>query len=282
MQSLSSGMQGFMATLGPEAARAMHIQQIRDRYRAAVQRTWSDNPAAARMVLAHTNGMYLQKDDRRRIGPDKHKDRIIFGVYLDDPVVRTEFDARQQLLALALRQEGMGFDELRILPATRDMRHRRAFPDVAEGAPAQPTPQEDPATAETRRAAEQVARLDALKRAFCLAFEDAEEAWAVLAQVQGASLDEVRGNQDMRTSRAPLWCHLYVRDVPAMQAVLARYGDAVKSQGRRVGLRIRGFMVHPATAAMQGQCAFRRAGHSVPLRNQPSWASGSTAAQSSK
>lgn len=280
MPSLAKGMQGFLASLGPEAAKMMRVQQIKDRYRAAVERTWADSSEAARLVLAHTNGMYVQKDERPRTGPDKHRDRIIFGVYLDDAVVRTEFDARQQMLAFALRQEGMSFDELRILPARGDMRHRRAFPDVLEGgAPAAP--------AAPRPAAftvdEEVKRLDALKRAFCLAFEDVEEAWAVLAQVRAASLEEVRPPEGRRWKLPYYRCHLYVEDVPAMEAVIARHGDAVKSQARRVGLGVSALAAHRATPAMRGQCAFRRAGHSVPLRVQPSWATGSSnAAPSSR
>lgn len=280
MPSLSKGMQGFMASLGPEAARAMRVQQIRDRYKAAVQRAWSDSPEAARLVLAHTNGMYVAKDERRRTGPDKHKDRIVFDVYLDDAVVRTEFDARQQMLALALRQEGMSFDELRILHAKGDMRHRHAFPEVleGEGIGAASAVHADDASMRAFTVDDEVRQLDALKRAFCLAFEDTEDAWAVLAQVKAASLDPVRVSDDRRWKIPVVWCHLYVDDVPAMEAVLARHGEAVMSQARRVGLGVRSIKVHRATPAMRGQCAFRRVGHSVPLRLQPSWATGSSSA----
>lgn len=261
----------------------MRVQQINDRYRAAVERTWADSPEAARLVLAHTNGMYVQKDERPRIGPDKHRARIIFGVYLDDAVVRTEFDARQQMLTFALHQEGMSFDELRIMHARGDMRHRHPFAEYAEEARSDGAvlARSELASAEARKADQETRWLDALKRAFCLVFPDTEDAWAVLSQVRGAALDAVRGSQEARASSAPVWCHLYVEDVPAMQTVLALHGDAVKSQARRVGLRVQEFFVHQATPAMRGQCAFRRTGHSVPLRVQPSWATGSSSEASS-
>ena len=271
MPQLSSGVQGFLTSLGLEAAKHMRHQQIRERYKAAVQRVWADSSEAARLVLAHTNGMYVQKDERLRTGPHKHKDRIIFGVYLDDAVVRTEFDARQQMLVMALHQEGMSFDELRILHAKGDMRHRHAFPDAREGATsASPAMSTGSSAVAERTVMDEVKKLDALKRAFCLAFEDAEDAWAVLAQVRAASLDPVHPPEGAHWEVPVVWCHFYVDDVSAMEAVMARYGEAVKSQAERVGLRVRSIKVHPATPAMQGRCAFRRTGHSVPMQRQPS------------
>lgn len=281
MERLSALSKQFLGSLGPEAAKMMRIQQIKERYRVAVKRTWRDNPAAADWVLAHTNGMYVAKDDRLRTGPDKHKDRIIFGVYLDDPVVRTEFDARQQLLAFALRQEGMSFDELRILPAKWDMRQRRAFPEYWGEQPAACAA----APAEARpRAAEDVQRLDILKKAVCLAFEDADDAWAVLERIEGAGFDAVRAPAEMAQSEhnQAYWCHVYVEDPTAMKAVLTAHGEAIKSKAYRLGLRLRAFVVHQATPSMAGLCAFRRTGHSVPLTVHPSWATESKSARSSR
>ena len=281
MERLSALSKQFLGSLGPEAAKMMRIQQIKERYRVAVKRTWRDNPAAADWVLAHTNGMYVAKDERLRTGPDKHKDRIIFGVYLDDPVVRTEFDARQQLLAFALRQEGMGFDELRILPAKWDMRQRHAFPEYWGEQPAASAA----ASAATRpRAAEDVHRLDTLKKAVCLAFEDSDDAWAVLERIEGAGFDAVRAPAEMAQSEhnQAYWCHVYVEDPTAMKAVLTAHGEAIKSKAYRLGLRLRAFVVHQATPSMAGLCAFRRAGHSVPLTVHPSWATESKSARSFK
>lgn len=279
MERISSLAKGFLGSLGPEAEKMMRIQRIKERYRAAVVRTWRDNPDAARLVLMHTNGMYVAKDERLRTGPDKHKDRIIFGVYLDDPVVRTEFDARQSLLAFALRREGMSFDELRILPAKWDMRQRHAFPELWGDEPARPLSAEN---AQAMGVDDEAQRLDTLKRAFCLAFDDDERAWAVLEKMEGAGFDEVRGAADGRECFQSYWCHVYVEDVPAMKAVLAAHGAVVKSKARRLGLRIRAFVVHQAPASLAGQCAFRRVGRSTPLRVHPSWATGSKGAQSSK
>ena len=282
MERLSSLSRQFLGSLGPEAAKMMRIQQIKERYRTAVQRTWRDNPAAAQLVLAHTNGMYVAKDERLRTGPDKHKDRIVFGVYLDDPVVRTEFDARQQLLVFALHQEGMSFDELRILPTKWDMRQRHAFPEFwgEEAPPAAATA----SAAAVRRIEDDTLRLDTLKKAFCLAFEEADEAWAVLERIEGAAFDVVRRPDEAAAPEhcQSYWCHVYVEDKEAMKAVLRAHGAAVKSKAYRLGLRIRAFVVHQATPSMAGQCAFRRAGHSVPLKVHPSWATDSKTARPSK
>lgn len=281
MESLSTLSKQFLGSLGPEAAKMMRIQQIKERYRVAVKRTWRDNPAAADLVLAHTNGMYVTKDDRLRTGPDKHKDRIIFGVYLDDPVVRTEFDARQQLLVFALHQEGMGFDELRILPAKWDMRQRHAFPEYWGEQPAAPVAA---STTSRSRPAEDVHRLDTLKKAVCLAFEDDDDAWAVLERIEGAGFDVVRvpAEEGQTEHSQAYWCHVYVEDPAAMKAVLIAHGEAIKSKAYRLGLRLRAFVVHQATPSMTGQCAFRRTGHSVPLTVHPSWATESRSARSSR
>ncbi len=49
---------------------------------------------------------------------------------MDEPLVRSEMDARREFMALRLRDRGLSFHELRIIPARRGMRQRHPFRDV--------------------------------------------------------------------------------------------------------------------------------------------------------
>ncbi|MCR2036259.1 hypothetical protein NSA09_12150, partial [Adlercreutzia mucosicola] len=133
MQSLATGLSALVADLGPEAAAALRRSRNKERYRAAVERTWRARPEVGHFVLAHTNGIYIARDERPRKGPDKHRERWVFGIYLDEPAARTEVDAWQAVLLQALQVEGLTVDELRFLPAKWDMRKRKLFPELTEG-----------------------------------------------------------------------------------------------------------------------------------------------------
>ena len=73
MQSLATGLSALVADLGPEAAAALRRSRNKERYRAAVERTWRARPEVGRFVLAHTNGIYIARDERPRKGPDPHR-----------------------------------------------------------------------------------------------------------------------------------------------------------------------------------------------------------------
>jgi len=133
MQSLATGLSALVADLGPEAAAALRRSRNKERYRAAVERTWRARPEVGRFVLAHTNGIYIASDERPRKGPDKHRERWVFGIYLDEPAARTEVDAWQAVLLQALQAEGLTLDELRFLQAKWEMRKRKLFPELTEG-----------------------------------------------------------------------------------------------------------------------------------------------------
>lgn len=276
MESLSTGLNALIGDMGPAAAAALKRARNKDRYRAAVERTWRARPEVAQFVLKHTNGIYIAKDERPRKGPDKHRDRWVFGMYLDDAAARTEVDAWQSVLLQALRLEGMSIDELRFLPAKWDMRKRHLFPELWGEAPAA-TGAAGGAAARAERWSEQdeSRALDKVKTAVCLVFEDVEQAWAFLEQVRGARLEEVllrepdeHGHRrDGKTqNRKSYWLVLYVDDAEGMERIVGAYGDAIRSQARRLGLRIRKIAVRPAAPDLAGRHTFQRQGPSVPLR----------------
>lgn len=272
MPSVFSELSQFARNLPPEAAAALKRARNKERYRAAVERTWRNRPEVARFVLAHTNGIYIAKDERPRKGPDRHRDWWVFGIYLDDAAARTEVDAWQSVLLQALNAEGLSVDDLRFLPAKWDMRARKLFPELS-GDGADEAVVAAPWAARHRE--EEASRgLDIVKCAVCLVFEDTERAWALLEKVRGAALDEVllrepradgSRRDERRSGQKGYWLTLYVDDVEDIERLVAVFGDAIRDRARRLGLRIRKIVVRKAPPSLAGRCAFCRQGRSIPL-----------------
>lgn len=272
MPSVFSELSQFARNLPPEAAAALKRARNKERYRAAVERTWRNRPEVARFVLAHTNGIYIAKDERPRKGPDRHRDWWVFGIYLDDAAARTEVDAWQSVLLQALNAEGLSVDDLRFLPAKWDMRTRKLFPELS-GDGADEAVVAAPWAARHRE--EEASRgLDIVKCAVCLVFEDTERAWALLEKVRGAALDEVllrepradgSRRDERRSGQKGYWLTLYVDDVEDIERLVAVFGDAIRDRARRLGLRIRKIIVRKAPPSLAGRCAFCRQGRSIPL-----------------
>ena len=272
MPSVFSELSQFARNLPPEAAAALKRARNKERYRAAVERTWRNRPEVARFVLAHTNGIYIAKDERPRKGPDRHRDWWVFGIYLDDAAARTEVDAWQSVLLQALNAEGLSVDDLRFLPAKWDMRTRKLFPELS-GDGADEAVVAAPWAARHRE--EEASRgLDIVKCAVCLVFEDTERAWALLEKVRGAALDEVllrepradgSRRDERRSGQKGYWLTVYVDDVEGIERLVAVFGDAIRDRARRLGLRIRKIVVRKAPPSLAGRCAFCRQGRSIPL-----------------
>lgn len=108
--------------------------------------------------------------------------------------------------------------------------------------------------------------LETVKRAFCQAFGDYEQAWAVLEKVEGASLDEVRFNGNSRRGLARYRCHLYTSNLEQMSAVVDAYGDTIASCAKSLKLYLAGIYVHESPEPIKGHRAFPRSGNPVPLR----------------
>ena len=272
MPSVFSELSQFARNLPPEAAAALKRARNKERYRAAVERTWRNRPEVARFVLAHTNGIYIAKDERPRKGPDRHRDWWVFGIYLDDAAARTEVDAWQSVLLQALNAEGLSVDDLRFLPAKWDMRTRKLFPELS-GDGADEAVVAAPWAARHRE--EEASRgLDIVKCAVCLVLEDTERAWSILVNVRGAALDEVlirepradgSRRDERRSGQKGYWLTLYVDDVEGIERLVAVFGDAIRDRARRLGLRIRKIVVRKAPPSLAVRCAFCRQGRSIPL-----------------
>ena len=273
MQTLGTELDRTIAGLGPEAAAALKRSRNKDRFRAAVERTWRLRPDVGRFVLMHTNGIYIAKDERPRKGPDRHKDWWVFGMYLDDAMARTEVDAWQSVLLMNLEQEGFAVNELRFFPAKWDMRQRRLFPELwEEGESARV-----PGNRDGLKYQDEARALDIVKRAVFLVFEDTELAWALLEKVRGASVREmfaagstgetaVRDGKRQGEKRYRLL--LYVDDVAQTKPIMEAYSEAIRSRARLLGLRLGSIWVRKAPPLLAGKHAFKRTGASEPLRDE--------------
>ncbi len=129
MQDLSKCVSAILGSLGPEAESVVKISSNNAIYAASVRDLWTTE-TAVRLILDHTNAFYVRKDDRPRKGPDKDKPYIVCEICMDEPLVRSEMDARKEMMALRLKARGLDFNELRILPARRGMRKRHPFKDL--------------------------------------------------------------------------------------------------------------------------------------------------------
>lgn len=126
MPRLSTELKKVIGNLDGDAAKFFKIAQNNERYKQAVRDIWLDD-APVELILAHTNAFYVRKDETPRKGPDKDKPYIVCEICADDPLVRSELDTHRELLQLALKKQGMDFEEIRIIPARRGMKNRHPF-----------------------------------------------------------------------------------------------------------------------------------------------------------
>lgn len=126
MKKLSTSIESYIKAVCPDADKLISSTKRNAIYIKAVNKIWS-NGEAARLILDHTNAFYVRQDDRPKKGIYKDKPYIICEICIDDPAIRSELDVRRELLALALKEFGLTFEELQIRPARRGMRDRHPF-----------------------------------------------------------------------------------------------------------------------------------------------------------
>lgn len=288
MQSVSTGIAKYLEALDPTASKALRAARNNRRFAAAVERVWDDSPLAGDFVLAHVNSLYFAKDETPRKGPGKDVDRYVMGVYVDDATARAELNARRETLALALMQDGFRFDEIRIIASKLGMRERRAFPDKlervkralsgedpdrdgeadgsgsADGAPSKDAPSRARAGRMAQR--DEAKLLEAFKRAVCLALGDLDQAAALLARIEGASLVERYGAERRRQKQAWYACQLRVAAPESLDGILEAYAPSIIAHAKELGLNLVGIDVLQSPPELAGHRAFPTAGTPVPYR----------------
>lgn len=132
MARIGNEIANVLRGLSADSGRMVRIQQVQQGYARAVRKVWRSNPGAVRLILEHTNAVYVRKDDRPRKGPDKDKPYVVCEVYSDDSMVRAELDTWQQILELALAEQGISFEEFRIFPSKLGMKERHPYQKLLE------------------------------------------------------------------------------------------------------------------------------------------------------
>ena len=251
MAGLGFELSRLVAQTIPDGAYAVKVARNHMAFQRAAYATWFESAATAALVLAHTNAFYVRRDDRPRRGPDRDKPYIVAEVCIHDSTVRSEVNARREMLKLALAREGIHVEELRIVVSRWGMKERHPF-GPQQAAPAEPAPR-------YQRERRKIAELQTLKRAFCLVFGEAAE--SVLDRVSAACLEEVLWDDADMACRLSRWyvCRLYSADA-SFERVIAAYRDALMAQAKVLGLNLRAVTCHPWTGAANAR-AFPVAGH---------------------
>lgn len=280
MQSVSTGIRRYLDALDPTAAKAVRAARNNQRFAAAVERVWDDNPLAGDFVLAHVSSLFFAKEETPcKGGPAVHR---VLGVYLDDPAARAELNARRESLTLALLQDGFSFDEVRIIPSKLGMRERRAFPEVRRRVerilsgetplPASDRSAEANGAAEqfgsARSAADEARLLETFKRAVCLAMGDIDHAQAFLSRIEGAALVERYAAKKRRQGKAIFALRLFTCSPAPMREVVGTFGPSIMAHAKELGLNLAGIDIWESPSHLSGCQAFPAAGSPIPYRGE--------------
>ena len=243
MARIGTEIANVLRNLSADSARMVRINQVRDAYAYAVRKVWRNNPGAVRLILEHTNAVYVRKDDRPRKGPDKDKPFIVCEVYADDSMVRAELDTWQQILQLALVEQGIRFDEFRIFPSKLGMKERHPFQKLLELDLAQMDAKLDaapPADIATTAQSDDEA-YPIFKRAIYLTFGEAAE--SVLAKMGEVTfVPATARDESQRSSRGAVLCTVRTSD-PSLVRLLTAYRKDIRDNAAILGLRIRSLRV---------------------------------------
>lgn len=137
MRKIGDGLTRYIAGISGRdetASRALR--------RARVHRLWEETvhavfKEAASLVLDHTNAVYVMSAEkgnavRRFDRPASDTQGFasagnVLVVCLDDSMVRSELDNRQELVKMKFREKGEPVEALKIVPSIRDMKQRHPF-----------------------------------------------------------------------------------------------------------------------------------------------------------
>ena len=133
MADLGSGLRQLLQSLGAsgaQAARSQRVAEVHVRWKCAVEAVYRDS---ASLVLDHTNGVYIMKPE---LANDPMAARVPAGktllvVYCDDAMIRSDIDARQEMLKIRLNEQGEHVALFSIKPARFDMKARHPFREEA-------------------------------------------------------------------------------------------------------------------------------------------------------
>lgn len=248
MARLGTEIAFILRSLSSDSARMVRIEQVRSAFARAVRKVWSGNPTAVRLILKHTNAVYVRNDDRPRKGAAKDKPYIVCEVYSDDSTVRAELDTWQQILQLALAEQGVSFEEFRILPSKMGMKERHPFQKLLELDLTQMDAllRQEPAAAEAKGSAPLCDPSDLRRFAQAVGLTFGGSAPSVLAKMNAVSLVPAASDDALGGERRPSsFCCTVFSTEDTFEMLMARYRKKLCDNARLLGLRLRGLRVLP-------------------------------------
>lgn len=138
MAHLGDGLQQLLKNLGQagvQAARSQRVAEVHVRWRRAVEAVYR---ASAPLVLDHVNAVYIMRPDQANdpMAARVPQGRTLLVVYSDDAMIRSDLDARQEMLKIRLNEQGEHVEAFSIKPARFDMKARHPFREEAQRAAA--------------------------------------------------------------------------------------------------------------------------------------------------
>lgn len=129
MAQLGEGLQQLLSALGEQgaqAARSRRVAEVHVRWKNAVEAVYGPS---CELILDHTNAVYIMRPDQANdpMAARVPQGKTLLVVYSDDAMVRSDLDARQEMLKMHLNRQGEHVEAFSIKPSRFDMKARHPF-----------------------------------------------------------------------------------------------------------------------------------------------------------
>lgn len=130
------GCSSFCRAWGSRAPRLPNragVAEVHVRWRMATEAVYGPS---APLILDHTNAVYIMRPDKANdpAAARVPQGKTLLVVYCDDAMVRSDLDARQEMLKMHLNRQGEHVEAFSIKPARFDMKARHPFREDAQRA----------------------------------------------------------------------------------------------------------------------------------------------------
>lgn len=286
MKSLGGSIEGFLGNKIPQHASALKIRQNNQRFSEAIRDTWADMPESADYILAHINSLYIGPDKQPRKGQQSEQTPMVLGVYIDDPLARTELQARKETFTHWARRHGLSFESLILHSSYGGMRERTAFPEAKERLkelfnPCERPTKQNPTTEDNSNnisfmlEEDQAKLMEDFRRSIALTFETLSQGKGFLDYLEGLyfypekTFVKETKNKKGSVRRTYYRCYCFVRpcDKELFQEVLDLYYPTIISKAALFDLFINKITCHASPVAVAGRCAFPTGSAPQPLPN---------------
>ena len=129
MRKLNEINKDYLGTLDPDVQKIFKVKRVQNAFARAVARVFK-SPAATRLVLENVQAVYVMRDTR----PYKQgaTPEIYLQIYSSDSTVRSELDMCRDWIRLALIEEDIHYDDMKIYASKLNMKKRKPYKDLLE------------------------------------------------------------------------------------------------------------------------------------------------------